>query len=262
MASSLPHTEMTLADHADVIRKLGKRAIRDVIEIGRRLVDAKRIAGHGNWLPWLEREFGWSDSTALRFMQVHELAKSVTVTDLDIPIRGLYLLAAPSTPDEARDEVIARARSGEALSVDDIRSNVDEVKAATDKEPASPTVNALAEIGKKPRISKAAQRRLDALAGFVGSLPLYVGELDANDPAWAAIETTELHKVIRKLQAVYKHLNKNRSLTQKAQHADNAEAEASATAPENKTDTVADDIMPDIPAYLDRRPTTPEKAAG
>jgi len=34
------------------------RPIRDIIEIGRRLTDAKAIAGHGNWLPWLEKEFG------------------------------------------------------------------------------------------------------------------------------------------------------------------------------------------------------------
>jgi Protein of unknown function (DUF3102) len=34
------------------------RPIRDIIEIGRRLTDAKAIAGHGNWLPWSEKEFG------------------------------------------------------------------------------------------------------------------------------------------------------------------------------------------------------------
>ena len=45
-------------------------------------------------------------------MQVHELAlKSVTVTDLELPVRGLYLLAAPSTPEEARAEVIERAET-------------------------------------------------------------------------------------------------------------------------------------------------------
>jgi hypothetical protein len=39
--------------------------IGDIIEIGRLLTEVKKIAGHGNWLPWLDREFGWSDSTAL-----------------------------------------------------------------------------------------------------------------------------------------------------------------------------------------------------
>jgi len=129
MSDDLITREATLADHANAIRSLGKRVIADIIEIGRRLTDAKRIAGHGNWLPWLEREFGWTDRTALNFMRVHELAmKSETVSDLDIPVRGLYLLAAPSTPDEARAQVIARAEGGEALSVADIARTVDEVR--------------------------------------------------------------------------------------------------------------------------------------
>jgi hypothetical protein len=129
MSGDLIAREVTLADHADAIRALGKRVIADVTEIGRRLTEAKRIAGHGNWLPWLEREFRWTDRTALNFMRVHELAmKSETVSDLDIPVRGLYLLAAPSTPDEARAEVIARAESGEALSVADVARTVDEAR--------------------------------------------------------------------------------------------------------------------------------------
>ena len=67
--------------------------------------------------------------TALNFMRVHELAmKSETVPHLDIPVRGLYLLAAPSTPDEARAEVLARAEGGEALSVADVQRTVNKVR--------------------------------------------------------------------------------------------------------------------------------------
>ena len=104
--------DVVLAQHAEVIRALGKRVVHDVIEIGRRLTDAKARCGHGNWLPWLEREFGWSESTALRYMQAHQFAtdKSVTVTDLSL--KSLYLLAAPSTPKAARDEVIERSEAG------------------------------------------------------------------------------------------------------------------------------------------------------
>jgi N6-adenosine-specific RNA methylase IME4 len=103
-----------LAEHAAVIRALGKRVVGDVIEIGRRLVECKRIAGHGGWGPWLQREFGWEETTALRFMRVFELQlKSGNLQDLDVPVSGLYLLAAPSTPDEARTEVIERAENGE-----------------------------------------------------------------------------------------------------------------------------------------------------
>src|ERR1700704_5161966 len=60
--------------------------VGDIIEIGRRLSAAKGIAGHGGWLPWLEREFGWSDDTAINYMNVAALdTKSRTVRDLDLP---------------------------------------------------------------------------------------------------------------------------------------------------------------------------------
>jgi len=50
------------------------RERRDIIEIGRRLIDAKGIAGHGGWLPGLDDQFGWTARTAQRFMSVGELA--------------------------------------------------------------------------------------------------------------------------------------------------------------------------------------------
>jgi hypothetical protein len=118
--------EIALAEHAAVIRVLGKRAISDVIEIGRRLADSKKIVGHGNFAPWLDREFGWEERTARTFMSCHELAKTANFADLNLPVSGLYLLAAPGTPEEARDEVVARAENGEALSVADVQRIVDE----------------------------------------------------------------------------------------------------------------------------------------
>ena len=43
-----------------------------MIEIGRRLTEMKKICGHGNWLQWLQREFGWTDRQALNYMRVHK----------------------------------------------------------------------------------------------------------------------------------------------------------------------------------------------
>jgi len=59
--------------------------------------------------PWLDREFGWKERTAQNFIQVFEASKSVNFTDLDLPVSSLYLLAAPSTPETARDAVLASA---------------------------------------------------------------------------------------------------------------------------------------------------------
>jgi hypothetical protein len=106
-----------LAEHAAEIRRLGKRVVEDVIEIGGRLTECKRICGHGNWLPWLNREFKWTEMTATRFINVYEMSKSNNLLNLELPISGLYLLAAPGTSKEARNEIIDRAQAGETIPV-------------------------------------------------------------------------------------------------------------------------------------------------
>ena len=42
------------------------------IEIGRRLVEAKEMLPHGEWLPWLQKETEFSSSSAQRYMKVYE----------------------------------------------------------------------------------------------------------------------------------------------------------------------------------------------
>jgi hypothetical protein len=123
MTSPLSKLRMTsLTKHVTEIRKLAGTTISNIVEIGRRLTECKKLVGHGNWLTWLEREFGWSESSALRFMRVYELGKSVTVTDLNLSVATLYLLAAPSTPEKARTEIIKRAKSGETISPAQVRA--------------------------------------------------------------------------------------------------------------------------------------------
>ena len=121
----------TLDQHAAEIRRLGKRVVADVIEIGRRLTEAKALAAHGGWLPWLDREFGWDDRTARRFVQVFEwsLKSSGNLPDLELPISGIYLLAQDKTPEEARTEVIERAESGERITVEAVKTTIAKVRA-------------------------------------------------------------------------------------------------------------------------------------
>lgn len=101
-----------LAEHAEAIRTIGKRVLADLLEIGRRLTECRVCIRHGRWGDWLREEFGWSDSTASRYMQAYELStKSPNLGNLDLPISGLYLLAQPSTPDKVREEILSRAQT-------------------------------------------------------------------------------------------------------------------------------------------------------
>ena len=126
-----------LAEHAVEIRRLGQRAIAEVtaisttaaVEIGRHLVEAKTKAGHGHFGQWLLREFNWSDRTARNFMHVYKLSlNNGNVSDLKLPMRELYLLAAPSTPEEAREEIIQRAEAGEQVSGAEVREVIARAK--------------------------------------------------------------------------------------------------------------------------------------
>jgi hypothetical protein len=113
--------ETTLAQNAEAIRELGKRTIADVIEIGKRLIQSKKLCGHGNWLTWLDREFGWSEDVAEKFMRVAKSPFSIPARNFELPLDGLYLLTAPTTPEEVRTEILDRAEAGEKITVKSVR---------------------------------------------------------------------------------------------------------------------------------------------
>ncbi len=98
------------------IRALMKRTAQDIIELGQKLLAVKEKLGHGRFGDWLHAEFEWSMSAATRFMQVSERFQFVNLANLNLAPSALYDLAAPSTPQAARDEALARASSGETIT--------------------------------------------------------------------------------------------------------------------------------------------------
>src|SRR5262245_54623496 len=142
---SITSTKTHLAEHADTIRRLGKQAVENIVEIGRRLTLCKKEISHGDWSGWLKQEFDWSEQQARRFMHVFELAesKSNKLLNLNLPVSSLYLLAAPGTSQEARDEIIERAKSGEPVSVAEVKQTIDTAKGrqqlARKSKPTAPT---------------------------------------------------------------------------------------------------------------------------
>jgi hypothetical protein len=132
----------SLAEHAAVIRTLGKRVVGDIIEIGRRFKECRDIVGHGHWHPWLDAEFGWSEQTALNYMRVYEMVKSKNILDLDISISALYLLAAPSTSEEARTEILGRAKAGENVPVAAVKKIIAGKRANNKADVKRKTINA------------------------------------------------------------------------------------------------------------------------
>ena len=86
---------------ATIVEEIRKRTqtISDVVEIGEFLVEAREYVEHGDWLPWLEREFLFSERTAQNYMAAYEFSlKYATVADLKLTIGALYDLASKIIP--------------------------------------------------------------------------------------------------------------------------------------------------------------------
>jgi hypothetical protein len=80
---------------ATIVRDLElalKREVKNVIDIGRLLVEAKKQVKHGDWYDWLQRNFALSVASASWHMRLFEKTKSLDSSDLKIRADLLYAL--------------------------------------------------------------------------------------------------------------------------------------------------------------------------
>lgn len=128
-------TRIVVQQRASEIKTLMKRTAQDIIEIGGKLLDVKEKLNHGEFGVWLDKEFGWSQGTARRYMSV-----ALNIGQIDhgdrFDAKALYLLAAPSTPEPARIEAIQRAEAGEAITHSVARGIVTEHKPQPTPQPS------------------------------------------------------------------------------------------------------------------------------
>jgi hypothetical protein len=234
--STLPaRAPATLAEQAVAIRILGKRVVGDIVEIGQRLTICHgMICGprgkhtEQSWPEWLKREFEWSEDTATRYMQLAEFSSSRNLRDdLSLPVSGLYLLAAPSTPEEARAEVIERAEQGEKLSVKDVQTIVDKSR----KQPASKP-KAEPKITKPTPDDRPIDERVDAVLVHSALMDLVqaIGTIEPETVA-AGVWPDEVREVRDEVETIRNWLDRFVTLLpkdSKAQHIDKAKAEAEA----------------------------------
>lgn len=85
---------------AEIIQ-LKQDAGKAILGIGDRLIEAKGMLSHGEWLPWLTERVEFSESTAQRFMRLsREWRNPSALTDLGAT-KALTLLALPPEEREA-----------------------------------------------------------------------------------------------------------------------------------------------------------------
>jgi hypothetical protein len=115
-----------------------KRAAEDIFVIGRELRVVKEQLPHGEYSRWLDIEFGLSLRMAQRFMGVYERLGTKSDNLSLLAPSTLYLLAAPSTPDEAIQTVEARLATGEHLGVEYVQRVIADAKRKFNSPPEIP----------------------------------------------------------------------------------------------------------------------------
>ena len=137
------------------------------IEIGRRLVEAKEMLNHGEWLPWLKRETEFSERSAQNYMKVFNSygaaqlglfgPETNTQAFADLPITKA--LAMLSIPESEREDFAAKV-GAESLSVreleEKVRERTDELRAAKEEAEAAAR-GAVAELREADTAREAAE---------------------------------------------------------------------------------------------------------
>jgi hypothetical protein len=111
------------ADDAEFLRKWATRirqgiksTVEAICDIGVQLCGAKQMLGHGQFIQWVESEFGFSPRSAQNYMRASEFASDKCATVAFLTPAVVYRLAAPTAPPEVVSEVLARAANGERVS--------------------------------------------------------------------------------------------------------------------------------------------------
>ena len=124
-------TQTIVWQRTSEIKELMRLTAENIISIGQKLTEVKEKLGHGSFQNWLRSEFEWSEQTARQFMQVYRWSKTIKNKNFvfsQLATSALYLLAAPSTPPEARDEVLTIIDGGEKISYSCVKTIVNRYK--------------------------------------------------------------------------------------------------------------------------------------
>jgi hypothetical protein len=86
-----------------------------IIQIGKALIEAKRHLSHGGFGHWVRSEVGIPARTVQVYMQVAQWAKGKNAAVTQLPPSILYILSAPSTPEEFAVNLLERHDAGEHI---------------------------------------------------------------------------------------------------------------------------------------------------
>ncbi len=111
----------TIEEKTLELRKLKRQSAENIIAMGGLLIEIKEMLPKGQFKDYLGYEFadeyGYSERAAQLFMNAHRTFAGKKVTD-SLSLSVMYLVSAPSTPDDVKAKAIERIEAGEKISLD------------------------------------------------------------------------------------------------------------------------------------------------
>ncbi|MEW6645125.1 MAG: DUF3102 domain-containing protein [Pseudomonadota bacterium] len=111
--SVAPNVASFLKGQAERIRR---QCATSIIQIGKALSEAKRHLSHGAFLRWVEWEVGMPARTAQACMRVASWATGKSAVVAHLSPTMLYLLSAPSCPEDFAADTLKRLEAGELIA--------------------------------------------------------------------------------------------------------------------------------------------------
>jgi hypothetical protein len=109
MTNTIALYQSLAPDHAALAmraeERIKARTVVTVIENGRDLLEVKNALGHGLFTQWLAQTFPFTARTAQRWMNAAEQYGAKSDLGSLLNSKVLQLLAAPSTPEDVREEI-------------------------------------------------------------------------------------------------------------------------------------------------------------
>jgi hypothetical protein len=175
-------SDAEFADQLETLAREIERLERDaIIQIAAQVAKGHELFLHhrdeGGFRGWVEDRLQYSRAHAYRLLNVNKIVSQGWDTFGTLPVSAIYLLAAPSTPDEVRNQVAERVKAGEKLTCAKVTEAIAQAKNETspsqvggadhvDADAESTPAPSATEDGEDPSI---AQRRAEHQVLFTES---------------------------------------------------------------------------------------------
>lgn len=110
------HTRSFVQQKTEIIRRLSRTTAARMLEIGKAFYQIQERLPRGLWVLWIEYETDWPRGSVHKMVQVYKTFGDLDVTQNDVPVTVLQVLARKDVPDTAKEEARERIISGQPLT--------------------------------------------------------------------------------------------------------------------------------------------------